>query len=161
MPFARDVLGHYTITGPQTEEEILAAAEDILARRLYREATIGNPRDMEQFLRMRLGHLQHEEFHIVHLDNRHRVITTTCEAKGTIDGASIFPREILKAVLRLGSAAIVLAHNHPSGEPEPSQADKSITKILQEAMELINVRVLDHLVVSASGCVSFAARGLL
>jgi len=161
MPFARDVLGHYTITGPQTEEEILAAAEDILARRLYREATIGNPRDMEQFLRMRLGHLQHEEFHIVHLDNRHRVITTTCEAKGTVDGASIFPREILKAVLRLGSAAIVLAHNHPSGEPEPSQADKSITKILQEAMELINVRVLDHLVVSASGCVSFAARGLL
>jgi DNA repair protein RadC len=163
MPFARDVLGHYTLTGAQTEEEILAAAEDILARRLYREATISDPRSMEQFLRMRLGHLSHEEFHICYLDNRHRVLGISKHASGTIDGCQLFPRMIVKeALCRFPeTAAVVLVHNHPSGIPEPSQADKNITKTIVAALALIEIRVLDHLIVTAGECVSFAARGLM
>jgi len=161
MAFARDVLGHYTITGPQTEEEILAAAEDILARRLYREASIGNPRDMEQFLRMRLGHLQHEEFHLCLLDNRHRVLDVIKHGQGTLDGASIHPREVVKAVLRTNAAAVVLVHNHPSGVAEPSAADRAITKILIAALGTIEVRILDHLIITAGECCSMAARGLM
>ncbi|KRE90860.1 DNA repair protein RadC [Frateuria sp. Soil773] len=163
--FARDVLGHYTLTpstGPQTEEDILAAAEDILARRLYREATISNPRDMEQFLRMRLGHLAHEVFDAVWLDNRHRVIGVERLATGTVDGASVHPREVVKAALRANASAVVFSHNHPSGLTTESQADKQITKELQAALALVGTRVLDHLIVSAGQeCTSFAARGLL
>lgn len=164
MPFARDVLGHYTITGPQTEEEILAAAEDILARRLYREASIGNPRDMEQFLRVRLGGLanDHEVFDAVWLDNRHRVIGVERLATGTVDGASIHPREVVKAALRANASAVVFSHNHPSGVTTESSADKAITKELQAALALVGTRVLDHIIVSAGQeCTSFAARGLL
>ena len=157
----RDVLGHYTLSSPATEEDILAAAEDILARRLDRQGSISGPSDTEQLLRMRLGALQHEEFHCVLLDNRHRIIGVERLASGTIDGASIHPREVVKTILRSNAAAVIFAHNHPSGVPEPSQADRNITERLRDALRLIEVRVLDHFVVSAGSCVSFAARGLL
>lgn len=163
--FARDVLGHYTLTpstGAQAEADILAAAEDILARRLYREASIGDPRDMEQFLRMRLGHLPHEVFDAVWLDNRHRVIGVERLATGTVDGASIHPREVVKAALRANASAVVFSHNHPSAVTTESAADRAITKELQAALALVGTRVLDHLIVGpGQECTSFAARGLL
>lgn len=162
--FARDVLGHYTLTpstGAQTENDILAAAEDILARRLYRMASLGNPRDTEDFLRYRLAGLDHEQFHAVWLDNRHRVLSVEKLFNGTATGASVHPREVVKAGLRINASAVIFSHNHPSGEPEPSAADRAITKQLQEALALVDIRVLDHLVVASSGCVSMAARGLM
>lgn len=161
MAFIRDVLGHYTFTGPMSENEILAAAEDILARRLERAGSIGSPRDTTDFLRMRIGHLPHEEFHIVYLDNRHRVLGFEKLFNGTVDGASVHPREVVKAVLRTNAQAVILAHNHPSGVPEPSAADRQITEALKAALALIEVRVLDHIVIGATSSVSFAERGLL
>lgn len=161
MAYIRDVLGHYTFNGPMSETEILAAAEDILARRLERAGSLTSPRDTADFLRMRIGHLQHEEFHVVYLDNRHRVLGVEKLFNGTVDGASVHPREVVKAALRANACAVILAHNHPSGVPEPSAADRQITQALKEALALIEVRVLDHVVVGATSSVSFAERGLL
>lgn len=161
MGFARDVLGHYTITSPMAEHEVLAAAEEILLRRLERQGAISQPSDAAQFLRMRLGALAHEEFHIVWLDNRHRILSAERLFTGTIDGASVYPREVVRAALRLNAAACVLSHNHPSGNAEPSSADRSITATLKSALAVIEVRVLDHIIVSAGETVSFAERGLL
>jgi len=161
MGLVRDVLGHYEISGTAGEAEILAAAEEILWQRIQRGPAIGNPKDMENFLRVRFGHLQHEEMHAVWLDNRHRVIGVEKLASGTIDGASIHPREVVKAALRANAAATVLSHNHPSGQSEPSGADRAITKELQTALQYVGVRILDHIVISGGECVSFAARGLL
>lgn len=94
------------------------------------------------------------------LDNRHRVITFEEMFRGTIDGASVYPREVVKAALQHNAAAVIFAHNHPSGVAEPSQADQAITKRLIEALLLVDVRVLDHLVVGEQ-VVSFAERGLI
>jgi DNA repair protein RadC len=161
MGVTRDVLGHYTITGPMNESDILAAAEDILRQRLERQGILTSPRDCARFLRMRLGHLQHEEFHAVWLDARHQVIAVEGLFNGTIDGATVHPREVVRSALRHNAAAVVFAHNHPSGNPEPSAADRSITVRLHEALALIDVRLLDHVVVGAQATLSMAERGLI
>jgi DNA repair protein RadC len=161
MSIMRDVLGHYTITGPQTENDILEAAEDILRRKLERIGSIGNPRDSADFLRMRLGALKHEEFHVIWLDNRHRVLSITKLFNGTVDGASVHPREVVRAALEVNACAAILAHNHPSGVPEPSAADRAITHELRDALQLVGVRILDHIVVGATETVSMASRGLI
>ncbi|BFI94962.1 MAG: DNA repair protein RadC [Rhodanobacter sp.] len=161
MGIARDAKGHYRLTGKTTEQDVLAAAEEILSRQIERQGSIGNPRDSENFLRMRLGHLLHEEFHVIWLDNRHRVIETDKLFTGTIDGASVHPREVLRRALERNAAACIFAHNHPSGVPEPSAADRAITRELKDALQLISVRVLDHIVVAQTSCVSMAARGLI
>lgn len=161
MSYTRDILGHYTLCGPQTEQDILAAAEEILLSKIQRQGDIGNPRDSENFLRTRLGALLHEEFHVVWLDNRHRIIECQKLFTGTVDGASVHPREVVRAALNCNAVAAIFAHNHPSGVPEPSSADRAITKELMDALRLVGVRVLDHIVVGATECVSMASRGLM
>lgn len=161
MGITRDAQGHYKLTGKTTELDVLAAAEEILSRQIERMGEIGNPRDSERFLRMPLGHLLHEEFHVVWLDNRHRVIATDKLFTGTIDGASVHPREVVRKALDRNAAACILAHNHPSGVPEPSAADRAITRELKDALQMIGIRVLDHIVVAQTSCVSMAARGLI
>jgi len=116
--------------------------------------------DAADFLRMRLGALPHEEFHVLWLDNRHRVLERQRLFIGTIDGASVYPREVVRAALEVNASAAILAHNHPSGVAEPSAADRAITRELRDALSLVGVRVLDHLVVGAE-CTSMASRGLL
>ena len=160
MGVVKDLLGNYTCQGA-TESELLEAAETILRSKLERLGSIGNPRDSENFLRMRLGALLHEEFHVLWLDNRHRILSCQRLFNGTVDGASVHPREVVRAALAINASACVLAHNHPSGVPEPSAADRAITKELRDALQLVGVRILDHIVVSAGECVSMAARGLL
>jgi len=155
----RDLFGSYTFQGPQSEEAILGIAEGILQRRLERMGSLGSPEASAQFLRMRLAHLAHEEFHAVWLDNRHAVLAVESLFRGTIDGAQIYSREVVKHALRWNAAAVIFSHNHPSGNAEPSAADRAITARLREALELIEVRVLDHIVVSASGTTSLAQRG--
>ena len=157
----RDLFGAYTFRGPQSEEVILGIAEDILRQRLERLGNLTSPEASAQFLRMRLAHLPHEEFHAVWLDNRHSILAVESLFRGTIDGASVHPREVVKHALRWNAAAVVFAHNHPSGNPEPSAADRAITLRLREALELVDVRLLDHIVVASSGTVSLAARGWL
>lgn len=142
------------------DQAILAAAESILREKLQRQGCIGNPSDAADFLRMRLGALPHEEFHVLWLDNRHRILDCQRLFTGTVDGASVYPREVVRAALVINASAAIFAHNHPSGVAEPSAADRAITRELCEALKLVGVRVLDHLVVGDE-CVSMASRGLL
>ena len=150
--------------GPAGYCRLQAALE--LARRHYAEAlragpVIDSPRATQDFLVSRLRDSPHELFCCLHLDNRHRLIAFDELFRGTIDGASVHPREVVKQALARNAAALILAHNHPSGVAEPSQADELITRRLREALALVDIRVLDHLIVADTGCLSFAARGLL
>ena len=114
-----------------------------------------------QYLRARLRHYEHEVFACLYLDNQHRVVKLEELFTGTIDGAAVYPREVVKRCLRNNAAAVIFAHNHPSGVAEPSQADIAITTRLTSALNTIDVRVLDHVVVGRNEAVSFAERGLL
>lgn len=137
-----------------------------LARRIYETSLVAgqairSPADTEDFLRARLGDLPHEVFGCVFLDNRHRVLCFNELFRGTIDGTSVYPREVVKEALAVNAAAVILAHNHPSGVAEPSQADERITQRLKAALDLVDIRLLDHLIVGDSASVSLASRGLL
>jgi DNA repair protein RadC len=150
--------------GPAGRCRLLASLE--LARRHYAEAlrcgpVLDSPRATRDFLVARLRDAPHELFCCLHLDNRHRLIAFDELFRGTIDGASVHPREVVKQALARNAAALILAHNHPSGVAEPSQADELITRRLREALALVDIRVLDHLIVADNGCLSFAERGLL
>jgi DNA repair protein RadC len=161
MGILKDSKGNYRLTGKTTEYDVLTAAEGILQSKLERLGSIGNPSDASNFLRMRLGGLSHEEFHIMWLDNRHRILGIEKLFTGTIDGASVYPREVVRAALNINAAAAILSHNHPSGVAEPSASDRAITRELIEALKLVGVRVLDHLVVAAGNVTSMAGRGLM
>lgn len=150
----------YKLTDDTTEHDVLAAAEGILREKLERQGSLQSPTDASSFLRMRLGALMHEEFHVLWLDNRHRIIDCQKLFTGTIDGASVYPREVVRAALSVNACAAIFAHNHPSGIAEPSAADRAITSELSDALRLIGVRILDHIVVGAE-CVSMAGRGLM
>lgn len=143
------------------EADVLTAAEEILRLRLERLGTIVRPADAIDFFRTRIGHLQHEEFHILWLDNRHRVLGTDRMFNGTLGGTAVYPREVVRRALQINAAAAVIAHNHPSGVAEPSDSDRRITVELREALSLVDVRVLDHLVVGAGASVSMTERGLM
>ena len=137
-----------------------------LARRHYAEALrtgtlLDSPAATHRFLIARLRDQPHELFCCLHLDNRHRLIAFDELFRGTIDGASVHPREVVKQALGRNAAAVILAHNHPSGVAEPSQADELITRRLRDALALVDIRVLDHCIVAGSACLSFAARGML
>jgi len=137
-----------------------------LARRYFEETlpigeAIRSPADTETFLLARLRDRPHEVFCCVYLDNRHRVILFEELFRGTIDGTSVYPREIVKQALKVNAAALILAHNHPSGVAEPSQADERITRRVKSALELVDIRLLDHLVIGDGTSASLASRGLL
>lgn len=150
--------------GPAKRARLAAALE--LARRALAEQLrdapqLANPRDSGAFLRARLRHLPYEVFGCLYLDNRHRVIAFEELFRGTVDGASVHPREVVRACLAHNACAVIFAHNHPSGVAEPSAADTAITRELAAALRLIGVRVLDHLIIGAGEPVSMAERGLL
>ena len=141
-------------------------AVPLLARRYFEQslpagACIRSPADTEAFLLSRLRHLAHERFCCLYLDNRHRVLRFDELFRGTIDGTSVYPREVVKEALAVNAAAVILAHNHPSGVAEPSQADERITRRLKSALELVDIRLLDHLIIGDAGATSLASRGLV
>jgi len=146
-----------------TDEQILSRAMEILeARHKPGSEPLRSPKSTRRFLRMRMAHLQHEVFGAIMLDNRHRVIEVRDLFTGTIDGAAVYPREVVKAALNANAAAVVFFHNHPSGVNEPSQTDVALTKRLKEALSLVDIRTLDHMVVSgAEDTISLAERGLM
>ena len=146
----------------ETERQaVTQLALAVLANRHQRGATLGSPDDTRAFLRLRLGACEREIFGVVLLDNRHRVIEVVELFQGTIDGASVHPRVVVQHALQANAAALLLFHNHPSGVSEPSAADQTITQRLIKALALVDIRVLDHLVVSAGEAVSMAERGLV
>lgn len=126
-----------------------------------RRRTFSNPADAARCFRARLATLDHEVFSCLFLDSRHRMITYEALFRGTIDGAAVYPREIVKHALGCDAAAVILGHNHPSGCCEPSEADRTITLKVSKALALVDIHLLDHLVVSRQGHVSLAQRGWL
>ncbi len=137
-----------------------------LARRYFEETlprgeAIRSPADTETFLLARLRDRPHEVFCCLYLDNRHRVLKFEELFRGTIDGTSVYPRELVKQALAVNAAAIILAHNHPSGVAEPSQADERITRRVKSALELVDIRLLDHLIIGDGISTSLASRGLI
>lgn len=152
---------NYYFSGPVTADQVLEAAAEILAARSSKPTdSFCNPTVTKSFAASKLQAYEREVFAVMLLDNQHRLIEFKELFFGTIDSASVYPREVVKTVLAMNAAAVIFAHNHPSGEPEPSQADRCITTRLIDALGLIDVRVLDHIVVGDTS-VSFAERGLL
>ena len=150
--------------GPARYVELQACLElgrRHLATRLDRGEPLATPDDTSRFLMAKLRHLPFEVFSCLFLDNRHRVIEFEELFRGTIDGARVHAREVVRRSLDLNAAAVIFAHNHPSGVAEPSHADRILTEQLVEALSLVEVRVLDHLIVGDGECVSFADRGLM
>jgi DNA repair protein RadC len=149
-----------------SDEEVIDYACSVLEQRLsYRLASEGvaftNPIECRRYLTLKLAEQEREVFVVLFLDNRHRLIKYDELFFGTIDGASVHPREVVKAALKHNAAAVILSHNHPSGVPEPSQADKQITRHLKQALNLVDIRLLDHIVVGGVDTVSFAELGLM
>ena len=156
MKLYRKINKRYREVGiEEVAEEYIRLTEAVVG------STIRSPTDTHDFLKARLSGLEHESFCCIYLDNRHRVLGFEELFRGTIDGTSVYPREVVKESLKKNAAAIILAHNHPSGIAEPSQADERITKRLKAALELIDVRVLDHVIVGKNVCTSMASRGLV
>lgn len=150
--------------GPAKLAELHAALElgrRHLATTLERQDVMSSPEATRQFLSARLRGLRHEVFAILFLDNQHRLIAFEELFRGTLDACSVHPRQVVERALHLNAAAVILSHNHPSGVAEPSGADRHITDRLRDALDLIDVRVLDHLVVGEGRPVSFAERGWL
>lgn len=146
----------------EDDTQVLAEARAILLR-LARApgASLSAPAATREYLTTLLAPQERELFMMLALDNRHRVIASEILFAGTIDGASVHPREVVKCALKHNAAAVIFSHNHPSGVAEPSQADELITRRLRDALALIDIRVLDHFIVSAGQTMSFAERGLL
>ena len=132
-----------------------------LNERLSRQGVLSNPDDTKHYLQMRLDHYPFEVFACIFLDNRHQIICYRELFFGTIDGASVHPREIIRQVLQHNAAAVIFAHNHPSGIADPSAADEQITRRLTTALNQLDVRVLDHIIVGNGETVSLAEQGLL
>ena len=143
----------------------LQAAAEISRRQLSQSLRAGpllaSPKATRDFLSARLRDLEHEVFCCLYLDKRHRLIQFEELFRGTIDGASVHPREIVKLALQRNAAAVIVAHNHPSGVAEPSQADELITQRVKEALGLVDIRLLDHIIVGDGASVSLAERGLI
>jgi len=152
-------------TQPLTDTESRAIREALRIledRAKYGERwPLNNPDEVKAYLKLRLNGYPYEVFAALFLDNRHRVIDYRELFNGTIDGASVHPREVVRSALDLNAAAVIFAHNHPSGMTEPSQSDLRITQRLKDALALIDVRVLDHIIIGEGEGASFAERGLI
>ena len=150
--------------GPAKRAELAAVLE--IARRsmagqLQQRPVFDTPGRVKDFLRLQLARREHEVFAVLFLDARHQLLAMEEMFRGTLTQTSVYPREVVKRALERNAAAVMLAHNHPSGVAEPSRADEFLTQTLKSALALVDVRVLDHLVVGRDSVVSFAERGLL
>jgi DNA repair protein RadC len=150
--------------GPAKRAEIAAVLEiarRVLAERLAEQPMFEQPQAVKDYLSLQLAALDHESFGAMFLDTQHRLIGFETLFRGTLTHTAVHPREVVKRALALNAGAVVLAHNHPSGVAEPSRADELVTQSLRQALQLVDVKVIDHVVVGRGGTVSFAERGLL
>ena len=145
--------------------ERIAAARELVRRALLEELSFGSaltsPGAVRDYLRLCLSGKEHETFMVLCLDAQHRVLSAEELFRGTLTQTSVYPREVVKHVLRRNAAAVIFAHNHPSGVAQPSQADELLTRNLKEALALVDVKVLDHFIIAGNASISFAERGLL
>ena len=154
----RDALGQYRLA---TGDEVLKAARQVIGRRVRRGTSMSSPHVVRDYLRTKLAELEHEVFVALLLDSQNRLIESIELFRGTLAQTSVYPREVVKVALSRNAAAMILAHNHPSGVAEPSRADELLTQALKQALALVDVRVLDHFIVAGADTTSFAERGLL
>ncbi|MFB0584112.1 RadC family protein [Aeromonas salmonicida] len=153
--------GTYLVTDLVNEDDLLNIANQIARQKLAKGVAITDKNLAQQALQTLLQSREHEVFAMLFLDNQHRILAYEELFRGTLSSASVYPREVVKRALAINAAALMLVHNHPSGHPEPSRADIEITQRLQSALELVDIRLLDHLVVGSEGAVSLAERGHL
>jgi DNA repair protein RadC len=158
---AGEETGTYVMESPVTEADIQQMAQQLAMSRLFKGRALTEPTQVFSHLQTLLQYHEYEVFALLLLDTKYRVIGFRELFRGTLDGASVYPREVVKIALEHNAAAVILVHNHPSGEPEPSQADRTLTTTLKNALNMIGTRILDHVVVGYEGCVSFAERGYL
>lgn len=158
---AGEATGTYLVESPVSEADILLMAKQLAGQRLRRGRTLTTPNAVFSHLQMLLGGYEYEVFALLMLDSKHRILDFEELFRGTLDSASVYPREVVKLCLKHNAAAVILVHNHPSGDPEPSQADLALTRKLQDALNLVDIRTLDHVVVGLEGCVSLAELGHL
>ena len=150
--------------GPAKSAQFAAAFEILrrsLDEKLKERSTLTSPGAVRDYLRFSLGRREHEVFVCIWLDAQHKVMTVEEAFHGTLTQTSVYPREIVKSAIRRNAAAVIFAHNHPSGVAQPSQADELLTRNLKEALALVEVRVLDHFIIAGNQAISFAERGLL
>ena len=158
---ASETAGAYEVESPVTEDDILLMARQLANLRLRRGRALTSPQEVFNHLQTLLADYEHEVFALLMLDSKHRVLGFHELFRGTLDGASVYPREVVKIALQYNAAAMILVHNHPSGDPEPSLADRILTQKLKEALSIVGVRTLDHIVVGCEGCISMAELAVL
>ena len=147
---------------PTEKDQIVRQALAILEQRLRAPGpAMTSPQAVRDYLKLKIGDLPHEVFVVLFLDSQHRLLAADEIFRGTLAQTSVYPREIVKAALAHNAAAVIFAHNHPSGVAEPSRADELLTQALRQALALVDIRTLDHFVVAGGRLVSFAERGLL
>lgn len=156
--YVRSNSKHYA---PADADTVLDAAKKIVDAKMQRGTCFSAPEVAAEFFLVKLCGAEREVFAAAMLDSRHQLISYTELFYGSIDGAEVHPREVVKQALRLNAAAIILAHNHPSGDPEPSAADRAVTARLKQALALVDLRLLDHVIVGGRQSVSLAERGWL
>jgi len=145
-----------------SENAVLEAAREICRKNIAGTDVMSAPGLVREYLKMNLATLPHEVFWAIWLDAQHRVVAADEMFRGTLTQTSVYPREVVKEGLRLNACAVIFAHNHPSGDTEPSRADEALTAALKQALALVDIRVLDHMIVgSEDRILSFAERGLL
>ena len=156
--YVRDLFGDYA---PAQPELIIAEAKRGIAVKFRRGTALTSPNAAREAIQLKIAQHEREVFLCIQLDNQHRIIAFAELFQGTIDGASVYPREVVKAALAVNGAAVIFAHNHPSGLAQPSEADRTLTQRLKMALNLVDIRVLDHFVVGADEVYSFAEHGAL
>jgi DNA repair protein RadC len=156
-----EISGTYFIKSPVTEADIFCMAQQLALSRLSKGRRLTEPKQVFSHLQSLLQCHEYEVFAVLLLDTKLRILGFKELFRGTLDGATIYPREVVKTVLEYNAAAVILVHNHPSGDPEPSKADRTLTLTLKNALNIVGTRILDHVVVGCEGCVSLAELGCL
>lgn len=145
-----------------SDADIINQALSILENRLKEpQQTLTSTNEVRDFLKLQFNQMEHESFRVMFLNTQHRLIALEELSRGTIDEAAVYPREVVKAALKFNAAAVVLAHNHPSGLTDPSEADRKITQRLKDALALVDIRVLDHFIIADNETYSFAEHGMI
>jgi DNA repair protein RadC len=162
-PAAARAIAPYATTILATDQDVIAKALHILESRLRCASgpSFTSPDAVTDYLKLNIATREHEVFVVMFLDNQHRLIEAQEMFRGTIDAASVYPREVVKEALRLNANAVIFAHNHPSGVPEPSAADRTLTDKLIHALKSVDIRALDHFIIGGMEHYSFASHGLM
>ena len=158
-PYIKNDQGLYRVRGYVSQDTLVQIAADILLESLAGQENLTKPDDAARFLQLSLAQEKNEHFGVLFLNNKHGVICFERMFTGTIDGAAVYPRVVVQRALENNAAAVIFSHNHPSGCAEPSEADRSITRRLTEALSLVDVRVLDHIIIGDGEPLSMVEQG--